>query len=71
MSQLIPLYIAGPFAPGVKSRGEAQVCRCLFEKHSNRVYAHIVMSTVRLKIKACNPRQRADALQTSTQISVC
>lgn len=22
MSQLIPLYIAGPFAPGVKSRGE-------------------------------------------------
>lgn len=24
MSQLIPLYIARPFAPGVKSRGEAQ-----------------------------------------------
>lgn len=24
MSQLIPLYIAGPFAPGVKSTGEAQ-----------------------------------------------
>lgn len=23
MSQLIPLYIAGPFAPGVKRRGEA------------------------------------------------
>lgn len=51
MSQLIPPYITGPFAPGVKSRGEAQ---------SSSQSVCIVMSPIRLKVKACNSRQCMD-----------
>lgn len=41
MSQLIPLYITGPFAPGMKSRGEAQnssqsVCMHSYEPHQTQ-----------------------------------
>lgn len=69
MSQLIPLYIAGPFAPRGEEQGRgtelrsAGVCaKNIHFKQSVRIY----MSIFRLKIKARNPSQ-----QTSMQISVC
>lgn len=53
MSRLIPLYIAGPCAPG--GRAEHRQSVLVFLPHTLGLRVHIAMSG--LKIKACNRRQ--------------